>query len=80
MAWIKNGELLKRATQEKFHIIVSADQQIKYQQNLELFEINVVVLKLIKNNFTNQLQKINELMSIAKEVFNNNNRNSYFEI
>ena len=40
---IANGDLLKRAAQE-FDVLVTADQNLQYQQNLEAAELGVVVL------------------------------------
>jgi predicted nuclease of predicted toxin-antitoxin system len=40
---IANGDLLKRAAQH-FDVLVTADQNLQYQQNLEAAELGVVVL------------------------------------
>jgi hypothetical protein len=40
---IANGDLLKRAAQQ-FDVLVTADQNLQYQQNLEAAELGVVVL------------------------------------
>lgn len=45
---IENGDLLCIA-EEEFDVWVTADQGIKYQQNLHLFDIAVVVLVVYQN-------------------------------
>lgn len=45
MGWdgIKNGELLKRAS-GSFDVFVTADKNLRYQQNLKKLEIAIIVL------------------------------------
>ena len=40
----KNGELLKLMTDDKFEIFVTIDQNLVYQQNLNLLELTIFVL------------------------------------
>ncbi len=60
MKWLglKNGELLMKAASEKFDLFITADQQLKHQQNLPVYNVNIVILRLPKNDFPNQLLKI----------------------
>ncbi|MFZ1321052.1 MAG: hypothetical protein WAT71_05805 [Ignavibacteria bacterium] len=82
MNWLglKNGELLKKAILGNFDIFVSADQQLKYQQNLPALKINIVILKLVKNNFSNQILKLAELALISERIFSDKTKIGYFEI
>jgi hypothetical protein len=41
---LKNGELLKAAEEAGFDVFVTPDKNIRYQQNLALHEIAIVVL------------------------------------
>lgn len=41
---LQNGELLSTAEYEGFEVLVSTDQNLRYQQNLENRQIAVVVL------------------------------------
>lgn len=41
---LKNGELLDSAEKEGFHVIVTTDANLKYQQNLSSRRIAIVVL------------------------------------
>ena len=42
---LKNGDLLKRAEQEGFDCLLTADQNLKYQQNLSARRIAIFVVK-----------------------------------
>ena len=46
MGWghLKNGELLQQAENLGFEVLVTTDQNLKYQQNLSNRRISVVVL------------------------------------
>ncbi len=65
-AGMKNGELLTRAENE-FDVWVTADQNIESQQNLERFNIAVVVLISPRN----QLELLLPLMPQLHEVLRN---------
>ncbi len=65
-AGMKNGELLTRAENE-FDVWVTADQNIESQQNLERFDIAVVVLISPRN----QLELLLPLMPQLHEVLRN---------
>jgi hypothetical protein len=41
---LKNGELLEAAEEAGFHVLVTPDKSIRYQQNLALRKITLVVL------------------------------------
>jgi len=41
---LKNGELLAAAEAEGFHVLVTTDTKLRYQQNLALRAVAVVVL------------------------------------
>jgi predicted nuclease of predicted toxin-antitoxin system len=43
-ATLKNGELLRVAEKAGFDVLVTADKNIRYQQNLEGRKIGIVVL------------------------------------
>jgi hypothetical protein len=42
---LKNGELLDAAEKEGFAVLVTTDSNLKYQQNLQVRQIAVVVLQ-----------------------------------
>jgi hypothetical protein len=41
---LQNGDLLRAAEQEAFDILITTDQNLKYQQNLATLRIAIVVL------------------------------------
>ena len=43
-AGLKNGELLRR-TSPGFDVLVTADQRLRYQQNIQMFSIGVVAIE-----------------------------------
>ena len=62
MGWTgtKNGELLRRAEAE-FDVFVTADQQLRYQQNLSGRTLAIIVLP------TNQVRTVVSLLSAIEE-------------
>ncbi len=56
MGWggIKNGRLLALA-QERFDVLLTADQKLQFQQNLERYHIGVVVLCAPSNDISDLL-------------------------
>ena len=45
----KNGELLSLVSESKFDLFVTVDRNLKFQQNLSLFSLTIVVLCGIDN-------------------------------
>jgi hypothetical protein len=43
-AGVKNGDLLRRAS-ERFDVLLTADQRLRYQQNIQQFAIGVVAIE-----------------------------------
>jgi predicted nuclease of predicted toxin-antitoxin system len=50
-AWLgkKNGELLSLVSESKFDLFVTVDRNLKFQQNLSLFSLTIIVLSAIDN-------------------------------
>jgi hypothetical protein len=46
-AGLRNGELLRRAANEGFEVLLTSDQNHQFQQNLSLAQLGVVVLVAI---------------------------------
>lgn len=59
MKWsgIRNGELLALAVNAGFEVFVTADQNLKYQQNLRNYRIGIVVL-IARSNKIEDLQEL----------------------
>ena len=60
---IKNGKLLALAEAE-FEVFLTVDQNLKYQQNLKIFNIGIILLSA-RNN---RLKTLLPLMSEAREA------------
>jgi hypothetical protein len=68
MGWSgkKNGELLKLMNQEDFSILLTTDQNLRYEQNLQQAGVAVVVLVAPSN----KLSELLPLMPNARNVLN----------
>jgi hypothetical protein len=68
MGWLgkKNGELLRLMIQEGFTILLTTDQNLRYQQNLQQAGVAVVVLVALSNKLSDLLP----LMPDARSVLN----------
>ena len=69
MGWSgkKNGELLRLMSQEGFTILLTTDQNLRYQQNLQ--QAGVVVVVLVASS--NRLPDLLPLVPDARNVLNN---------
>lgn len=63
---IKNGQLLALAESE-FDVFLTVDQNLKYQQNLESFDIGIILLIAINN----RLKTLLPLMPETREALEN---------
>jgi hypothetical protein len=68
MGWSgkKNGELLRLMSQESFTILLTTDQNLRYQQNLQQAGVAVVVLVAPSNRLSDLLP----LLPDARNVLN----------
>ena len=67
MGWsgIKNGDLLKRMNEKEFNVLISLDKNMSHQQNLEKFNISLIVLDTKNSLYSTVLElvpKIEELL------------------
>jgi hypothetical protein len=51
-AGFENGELLRRAS-GRFDVLLTADQRLRYQQNVEQFQIGIVVIETFDTTLAN---------------------------
>jgi len=75
MGWTgtKNGELLRRAEAE-FEVFVTADQQLRYQQNLSGRKLAIIVIP------TNQVRSVVALLPKIEESMKQAQPGTYLEI
>jgi hypothetical protein len=58
---IKNGELLRLASEAGFELLITADQNMPFQQNLQRFSLAVIVLIAPSN-------KIEDLLPLVPSI------------
>ena len=82
MKWLgmKNGELLSLAVATGFEIFISNDTQIKFQQNLSKFNINLIILKTRGNDLELIVPIIPELLKLITSIEKGLTKGRYFEV
>ncbi len=70
MGWSgkKNGELLRLMNQEGFTILLTTDQNLRYQQNLEQAGVAVVVLVARSNRLPDLVPLIPDVRSVLSTI------------
>jgi hypothetical protein len=76
MGWgnLKNGELLEQAQIQGFEVLVTTDQNLKYQQNLTKRQIAIVVLS------STSWPRIQKVLPGIVEAISGIQPNSYAEV
>lgn len=69
MGWsaVKNGELLALAVKE-FHVFVTVDRNLSFQQDLAAFAIAVIVLRSTSNRLADLQQLVPGLLSAIPDA------------
>ena len=70
MGWSgkKNGELLQLMAQQSFTILLTTDQNLRYQQNLQQARVAVVVLVASSNRLPDLLPLIPSVRSVLAMI------------
>jgi PIN like domain len=70
MGWSgkKNGELLRLMTQEGFAILLTTDQNLRYQQNLQQAGVAVIVLVAPSNRLPDLVPLIPDALNAMKTI------------
>ncbi|MFM5987135.1 MAG: DUF5615 family PIN-like protein [Sphaerospermopsis kisseleviana] len=70
MGWSgkKNGELLRLMSQEGFTILLTTDQNLRYQQNLQQAGVAVLVLIALSNKLADLLPLIPETRKVLNKI------------
>lgn len=70
MGWSgkKNGELLRLMNQEGFTILLTTDQNLRYQQNLEQAGVAVVVLVARSNRLPDLVPLIPDVRNVLSTI------------
>ena len=64
---LKNGKLLAAAS-GKFDVLVTVDQNLRFQQNLQNFEIAILVLKANRSTYPMLKPLMPKAIEILKEI------------
>ena len=69
MGWsgLKNGALLSAAA-PSFGVLVTVDRSLRYQQNLDRFEIGVIALKAVSNRVEHLLPLMPEVRRVLGSI------------
>lgn len=70
MGWSgkKNGELLRLMSQEGFTVLLTTDQNLRYQQNLQQAGVAVVVLVAPSNRLLDLVPLIPEVCNVLNTI------------
>lgn len=70
MGWSgkKNGELLQLMVQESFTVLLTTDQNLRYQQNLQQAGVAIVVLVAPSNRLTDLVPLIPSVRSVLSTI------------
>ena len=68
MGWaaIRNGNLLDNAEREGYEIVISADQSMRYQQNIARRQVGVVVL--LSNRWPDVQMRIEDIRAALEGI------------
>ncbi len=72
MGWAgkKNGELLEAMTEEQFDVLLTVDKNLRFQQNLDKYNIQVAVILTYDNRYKTlkeHIVKIEEAIAISAD-------------
>ncbi len=76
MGWsnLSNGKLLEAAEKDDFELLITTDQNLRYQQNLSTRKITVIVL------LTTSWPRIQKKISTIQTIIDSATRSDYTEI
>jgi len=69
MNWdtLKNGELLNAAEEAGFKVLLTADTNMQYQQNLKQRKISILIIRAPDNRLSTHAQMANQIQHALKE-------------
>ncbi len=65
---IKNGDLLRRASEAGFDVLLTSDQNLRFQQNVSRFSIGVVVLVAPSNKLEDLLPLVPSILQVIASI------------
>jgi hypothetical protein len=73
---LKNGKLLRLMEDNNFDFLITLDKKLKFQQNLEKFNISVILFD-VKDA---RIEKLRLIVDKAISILNSGNKNKFFSI
>jgi hypothetical protein len=67
-AGLLNGELLRRAVESGYEVLVTADRNMQYQQNIAKYRISVVVLVAKSNRLRDYLPLMPAILELLPSL------------
>lgn len=72
MGWkgIKNGELMKRASESGFDVLLTVDKNLPHQQNPGKYPLSIVIFDVLRNTLPElklRIPKLNDVLLSAKK-------------
>lgn len=69
MKWggIKNGELLRKLSEENLSVLISMDKNFSHQQNLAKYSICLIILNTNDNRYETLLKFMSKLLMTLKD-------------
>ena len=70
MGWSgkKNGELLRLMNQEGFTVLLTTDQNLRYQQNLQQAGVAIIVLVALSNRLADLVPLIPDVRNVLNTI------------
>jgi hypothetical protein len=70
MGWkgIKNGELMRLAADAGFNAFLTADKNIRHQQNISKYQIAVIVFDVFRNTLEALREKLPEMYELLPTI------------
>ena len=65
-AELSNGELLDQAASEEYELLITADQSMRYQQNLRSRQIAIIVLR--SNRWPDVLMRVDDIRAASERI------------
>ena len=65
-AELSNGELLEQAESEEYELLITADQSVRYQQNLSRRRMAIIVLR--SNRWPDVLLRVDDIRAALEPI------------
>ena len=63
---LENGDLITAMQENNFDFLITSDKNLRYQQNLEKYSINFIILNVNDNNYESILPLISKIKIVLQ--------------